>query len=390
MLSSTNLGIFGSPLHGTLYIVNDTIWLAQTVGTRGRVQRVGSLSGWLKSFAQYVPCGSKANFPDHVSWFEEMRFCLCSLIPYLRFLDTGNEADLRCSSEIEQEVSKIMRKEALLRGSQSCSLSQPIPLDLLQKNFCVPCMVSSNQVIPLEPASTPVYSALKGITVSYRHCTGKAQPLGNVLVKIREAVIKGPNQENTANNAQKETAELIQEVDHLISRFEPVDLGRFKIIYYDRYHQVHYNRGHFVLVHGPVHQHRAGKCGSIYVGLTISGATRTEWLMRAPRPCKKPEEFWSDAGTPISQGMCMGNHNQYRRLQTSFFSDAEAVVQWLDAGVILTSGISLFHKEQRNLKMKEVHQRNSRLVRSQLENELRKKLLSLSQSRSDGKMLPHG
>ncbi len=391
MLSPRNLGIFGVPRPGLLYIVNDNIWLARTGRTSGGVCRVGSLSSWLKTVAQHIPRNSVlASAPDHVSWIDELRFCLCRLIPYIRFLDTGDEADILCPPELEQAVSNIMRQDALLRGRLGHTSSQTIPMDLLQKIFCVPCVVSSTQVIPLELQGIPVYSAPSGITVRYQHCTRRARPLSRVLAEIQQAIRTGPNQGSTSDDVHKETAALMQEIDRLIARFEPVNVGRFQVIYYDRYHQVHYGRGHFVLVRGPVVRRRTNQGNQIYVGLTISGRTRKEWLMKRPHPCNLPEQLWTAAGVPISDGMCMGNPGQYEKLLSSQYTDAEAIIQWLDAGVIPATGISLFHREQRNLKLKEQQQRRVRLERRQVENELRKSIRPLDKLRNDGKMFPRG
>ncbi len=391
MLSPEKLGIFGSPRPGHLYIVDDNIWLARAGRTSGGVRRVGTLSGWLKAVAQQVPRNSVlAGAPNHDSWIDELRFCLCRLIPYLRFLDTGDEDDISCPPELEQAVSDVVRRAALLRGRLGHSAYQPIPLDLLKKIFCVPCAVDSTQVIPLELAGTPLCSGQSSVTVRYQHCARRARPLGGVLAEIQLAIGTVPNHGSTADDAHREIAALMQEIDRLIARFEPVNIGRCQVIYYDRYHQVHYGRGHFVLVRGPVARRKANQGSHIYVGLTISGRTRKEWLVMRPRPCNLPEQLWTDAGVPVSDGMCMGNTGQYGRLISSQFTDAEAVVQWLDAGVILATGSSLFHRERRNLKLKELQQRRVRLERRQVENERRKSIHPLDLSPGDGTMLPRG
>jgi hypothetical protein len=390
MLSIANLGILGIPHPGLIYIVADNIWLTQTSGTPGLMRRVGSLSSCIRALIQNAPRnGVLANVPDHVSWVDELRFCLCYLIPYLKFLDKGKQAEMKCSPDIEQAVSNITQKATLLPGCLRYTTGQTIPLELLQKIFCVPCMVGSQQVIPLEPAGAPVCSAPNGITVRYQLYPDRTRPLSRVITEIQQEIEKR-NQESSTDDVHRETAALMQEVDRLIARFEPVNLGRFQVIYYDRYHQVHYSRGHFVLVRGPVHRRKADQGGPIYVGLTISGAKRENWLMRRPRPCNKPEELWTAAGVPMPDGMCMGDLSQYKRLQSSNFTDAEAVVQWLDAGVILATGLSLFHKEQRNLKLKEIQQVNVRLERRRLENERRKSMLALDRLYSNGTMLPDG
>jgi hypothetical protein len=45
----------------------------------------------------------------------------------------------------------------------------------------------------------------------------------------------------------------------------------------------------------------------------------------------------------------MGGSAQYARLCSNEFSDAEAVVEWLDAGVILATGRSDYHRTLRAL-----------------------------------------
>jgi hypothetical protein len=43
----------------------------------------------------------------------------------------------------------------------------------------------------------------------------------------------------------------------------------------------------------------------------------------------------------------MGDERQYQRLYTGDFTEAEAAVQWTDAGVILVTGRSLLHQAWR-------------------------------------------
>jgi hypothetical protein len=44
----------------------------------------------------------------------------------------------------------------------------------------------------------------------------------------------------------------------------------------------------------------------------------------------------------------MGDRRQYARLLSKQFSDAEAVIEWLDAGVILATGRSDHHRRLRS------------------------------------------
>ena len=70
------------------------IWLLQDSRPSPRIQRICSLSTWLQA-ENYKKWGDdfivKANgLVNHVA---EMQFCLCKLIPYLAFLDSGEESE---------------------------------------------------------------------------------------------------------------------------------------------------------------------------------------------------------------------------------------------------------------------------------------------------------
>jgi hypothetical protein len=300
---------------------------------------------------------------------------------------------MTCSKEIEEAVLDVARRAEILRGSFGNTECQSISIDLLQRIFCVPCVIVSQRIIPLEPSGIPVCTTSDGISISYQYSKSKAKSLSSIIAQVNQAFGKVSNQESMASDSHRETAALMQEADRIIDHFGPVNVGPFQVIYYDRYHQVHYNRGNFVLVRGPLCMRNTNQGVSFFVGLAISGRTRTEWLLRRPRRCNKPEQLWTAAGVPILDGMCMGNPAQYRRLFTQQFTDAEAIVQWLHAGVILTTGFSQFHKQQRSMKYKEMQQKNFRLEMlemKRLENERRKRILPLNRLHGAGTMLPDG
>jgi hypothetical protein len=45
--------------------------------------------------------------------------------------------------------------------------------------------------------------------------------------------------------------------------------------------------------------------------------------------------------------MCMGRPDQYRLLQSRRLTEAEAVIEWLDAGVVLATGRPELHRRWR-------------------------------------------
>ena len=98
------------------------------------------------------------------------------------------------------------------------------------------------------------------------------------------------------------------------------------------------------------------------------GRTRRDWIAAPPRTSTAAGGFWGARGAPLRGGICMGGSQQYSRLLSKPFSHAEAVVEWLDAGVILATGRSDYHRGLRAEKAIDLPGRRlallERLVRS--------------------------
>ena len=140
-------------------------------------------------------------------------------------------------------------------------------------------------------------------------------------------------------------SQLLAEVKSILERCAPRDCGCYQLLYADREHQLQHSRGHWILIRGPLTRRKDRR--TLFAGLRLTGRTRRDWLGVAPRPAVQPGEFWAPDGSPLQGGVCMGNPGQYSRLLSHQCTDAEAVVVWLDAGVILLTGRSELHRRLR-------------------------------------------
>jgi len=361
MIDQKKLGLFSvSPLN-PYYVVEDKIWQAQPSRPSAGMRIVGTLTAWAKGLQQTVCMGILAKAWEHVYRTNELQFCIGRLIPYLKFLETGNEDSMLCSSDLEQMLSDVGRRAECLQEHLKHQSLQPISTDRLQEIFCTPCLVKLPCVIPLEPVGV-MNSVPKSISVRYTHSVNRVKPLDKVIAEVEEEIRKEANCGGTINRVDNQEAmALMQDIDNIINKLQPLDAGHYKVIYFDRHHQLLYNCGRFVLVRGPVTHIRASQ--RFYVGLNIVGKTRREMFKIRPRVCKSPHELWTPDGIPTKGSMCMGNSQQYQRLFTDKLTDEEAVVEWLDTGVILSTGISALHRQRRQSKLKQFHRRQLYLKR---------------------------
>jgi hypothetical protein len=206
-------------------------------------------------------------------------------------------------------------------------------------------------VIPLERiasgAPSGSFVTIRGERYALR--TGEKRPLRNLLMELRrEELRRAERILSDKPELIRAAREFLGDAKSILDRCRPRDYGRYQVFHHDRDHELQHSRGSWILVRGPVAR-RTGK-GSLFVGLRITGTTRAKRLSVAPRPSATREDLWTPRGEPAQGGLCMGSLDQYRRLLSSaYFTDAEATVQWLDAGVILATGRSAFHHQWREL-----------------------------------------
>ena len=348
MASPHLVTLFGYGRVGTLYVVDNEIFLTRPAAG-GRGLRLATLSGWVRALIQQVPAqDSRGRLREYHERFHELEFCLCCLIPYLRFLQTGREADLADVTAMRKALAEVA--EQLEVAGQQLGTDQPhrLELDLIRRVLGVPCAVTNDQIIPLEkvaggPARRDVM--IKG--TCYRHQLAGARPTRRVLAELQRAMTAWPGIADGSGDAATAAAkQLLAKIQAVLEGLNPVQEKAYKLLYRDQYHQLQHNRGQFVLVRGPLKNNI--NPGQIYVGLPISGRTRQQWLAAPPRTVKRLKDFWTNSGLPSSGGACMGTSTQYSHLFSDQFTDVEAVVQWLDAGVILASGHSVLRQLDRS------------------------------------------
>jgi hypothetical protein len=171
----------------------------------------------------------------------------------------------------------------------------------------------------------------------------EAQPFPELLRDLRRAEQSRVEQHLRRRPALTEMAsEFLRGVKSILEECGPQAHGSYQLFHSDADHQLQHSRGQWQLVRGPVaNRMRALK---LFVGLHLVGRRRQDWLSVAPRLGARQEDFWTPRGGPLRRGICVGDHGQYRRLLSRQFSDAEALLEWVDAGVILGTGRSEWHR----------------------------------------------
>jgi len=329
--------------------------VAPVTSRPGQGRRVGSLHEYLQALLARRPSpgapvggvlGEAWTYAQHL---QVLRFCLNELTPHLR--SCGGESGGRRESTLPLPSRTFERLDRwameLLRGLDG-RLPPPGSLEALDALLKVPFVVSGGMVIPISPVAGTrepgLASALGGVHHLLR--PEEARPFEEVLREVRLEQERCLQRSMRAQHALSRMAsQLLAEVRFALERCAPHDCGRYQVLYRDREHQLQHSRGHWVLVRGPLTRRMDGQ--TLFAGLRLAGRTRRDWLGVAPRPGVQQGEFWAPDGSPLQGGVCMGNPGQYSRLLSHQFTDAEAVVEWLDAGVILLTGRSALHRHLR-------------------------------------------
>ena len=364
------LGIFALVAHTPLLIDNDQILASLSNSPAQTLVPISTLSAWLKALTKKIPTEYTIVGNSELQCRIKLtHFCLCRLIPYLKFLDSENVADLKCPAALEQEFRAIEERATNLEQPRRNELTQFVTTEVLQDIFCAPCEVTNSQVIPLQPVGSSLLNDndifISGLRLRRRRRL--ARPLSRVIAEVEIAIKTGAYAHlGTKAFEKNSTGAFLNDIDDFINRwFKPVRTTRYELIYKDRYHQLLYRNGNFILARGPVHS-RTNRNTTCYIGLPIARTTREQLLTVRPRCTRSLQDLWTLHGTPNTSGMCIGNRNQYRRLKSNFFLDEEAVVHFLDAGVIIATGITALHRHTLRLGLDAIRPRPVPLVRRHL------------------------
>jgi hypothetical protein len=344
---------------GITILTPDGVFVSRGLSSDEESTRIGPLSDHVRRRVAARPQpagallgGALGEARRYAQQIEGLPFCLNELMPFLRSLgkkETPHGEDLPRISAAEYQALK-KRARALL-----AQLDRPLPApevpDSVAAQYWVPCAVVSGEVIPLERvASDPPYGFF--VTVRgerYWLRTEDRRPLRDFFMDSRREELRRAERFVSERPELTQAAEeFLGDAKSILQRCRPRNRGRYQIFHNDRHHQLQHSRGSWMLVRGPVRM-RTRK-GSLFVGLPIAGATRAKRLSMTPRPSATRNDLWTPRGEPAHGGFCMGSFEQYRHLLSGdYFSDAEAIVQWLDAGVILATGRSSFHRRWRDL-----------------------------------------
>jgi hypothetical protein len=133
-------------------------------------------------------------------------------------------------------------------------------------------------------------------------------------------------------------------VSSLFRRLHAVNAGSHWVIHAGPEYQLHYGSGRFFVFRGPLT--RRNDRMLMYVAVEIQGLTHADRLAAVPRRTESPEALWAPGGSGTSP-LCMGPRIQYQHLTSVAYSDAEALLLFLDAAANIATGRSEFHRAWR-------------------------------------------
>jgi hypothetical protein len=343
------------------YLTKDGWFVLDSPRPRARPRRRGTLTDFVDRCIPEHTCREAlipVSLEETLSYVDQaatLSFVAVELLPLLRKLTGEGASSVDPSTEPSRErVREFVARAARLAllfptGNRSPSLADRLP-----EWLGAPCAILNGAVFPLERvegaarADSSSQVSLGGVRYSFR--LGRARgfdELCRAFNRTATAAVKKTVLQD--DRLKQESAWFLSEVRSLLSRYHPERRSAYTILHRDRYHQVHHSRGSWVLVRGPVRR-RTGR-GSLFVGLQLRGARREDLFSVTPHAVGSPDAFWNAVGEPIEGGMCMGSERQYRHLYSRRFSNAEAAVRWLDAGVILATGRSTLHRALRESKL---------------------------------------
>jgi len=314
-------------------------------GPKAKVRRVGSVGDYAQAVSGIRP-GRAQYHPDVLgdagpllARVHDLQFCLAELLPYLKSLSGAPPAGAPGT------LDELARRARELEAAVDDHLALEPYAEDLAESLGAPCAILARSVIPIERATrkrkSDFHVELNGHT--YRYCLDRTESLNEF---VRRAGVALRAHMRVAVMSDEGTKTRLKEfsgaVHAILSLYEPEKRGSRSVFHRDDQHQLQYCGGSWLLVRGPLPV-RTGQ-GTVFVALNVRGRTRAERLSLAPSLSRSERGLWGRSGQPVRAGLCMGTLAQYQRLLSKRFSDAEAVVQWLDAGAILATDRPEFHR----------------------------------------------
>ena len=286
---------------------------------------------------------------SHLKKLPLLRFILNELLPELR-RSSGKSGKSGKSGENEPKLSadefrRLQKQARPLRKDLEQHVPRLDSTDEVADLIGVPCVILGRSVAPLSPvtglnAGSPVFNV--GGTL-YAACLEQARPLSNRLRRVRKEEERRHEQSLRERPGLVEAAgEFVRDMKAILDRFGPRECGIYQLFHRDADHQLQHSRGHWILIRGPVTGRMGGR--EIFVSLVLRGHLRRNWLSVPLRAALEPGDFWSPNGQPLGGGLCMGDKSQYAGLRGDDLTNAQSVLEWLDAGVIVATGRSDQHR----------------------------------------------
>ncbi len=364
MLGSVGLGFLGVAEHVPVYLIGDDVLVADSHAP-SRWRRIGSLAAHAQALLDWAARHPADDSGDPSAGYlrnqAELTFCARELVPYLMYLETRDDAVLKCPTEVELRLNSLAQKFPPAAQLPNVEPRAPFAPDELAAWFRTPCLLGNRLAIPLErmrenwPFSNPC--ATIG-DVCYAERRDK-RPLfqAEYVTHLRNTAqrvlrMRAGGREGRVNSA----AELEREYEGVLSCYRPKPQSAYSVVYAGAGHQLQYRGGHFMLVRGPVSRTQGPPYGArpalLYVGLHIKGQNRREWLAGTPQWAATAAGLWSTVGVPGAGNMCLGNRQQFTPLLSDRLTDAEALVLFLDAAVHIAGGRAAQHRRARTVPVK--------------------------------------
>lgn len=344
------LGLLGHDRPRPVFVVGQDVFAAPLARVSGRrIPRQTTLAAEAKVLGDRICWGDERSVPDAIRACEclehlwELQFCCRQLLPLLRCVATEDQTQAACPDELGALLTDLEEQAGHVQELVPRTPLLPIAPDTLAEMLGAPCQLTATQVIPLELADT-VPSARETIVLNALRFVPrpeKARPVSEVVRSIEQEVRSRLRAGPAERRMDGRVARFLATAEAIIEFHNPVRRGHYRVIYHDRCHQLQYLRSQFVLVRGPIGLQSDGP--SCFVGVRVRGSTRRSILSARPHWASTDREFWTPHHTPKEGGVCMGKEEQYQRLRSALFTDAEALTLWLDAAVGLVSGRTREH-----------------------------------------------
>jgi hypothetical protein len=285
-----------------------------------------------------------------------LRFVLQELFPLLRSLGASRNSAVSVSAEVARQLQEFEKRAASFLDDVGRRTSALTTSGLSHKERAslarmlgLPCALVGMAVIPLQPVPHPTSWDIhvKIESQLFRYCIERTRPLQSFLQALSRAEDWGSRRALAREPSLLQFAtELLASARTILSSCGLTGRGLQIPFRGAARFQLQHQTGSWILTVGPTRP-RLREGPPVYVGVAIRGRTREERLSSAPMVSRTATGFFTPNGEPQRGGICMGAMEQYRHLHSPRFTDAEALLYWLDAALVLATGRSVFHQQWR-------------------------------------------